>query len=126
MHIGWSFSPWLWPLAFLSRSSTNLLHLPHFSLLFGTTSISWCGHQIHISLPANRLLISGIDPVVIPWLQDLFADVYNVILPSMGPHWTILAHPFRHSSTGGVTLGILTAHHFYLAHICDLIVADSV
>jgi hypothetical protein len=39
MHIGWSFSPWLWPSAFLSRSSTNLLHLPHFSLLFGVASI---------------------------------------------------------------------------------------
>jgi photosystem I P700 chlorophyll a apoprotein A1 len=107
VHIGWSFSP-----------SPYQRPLPaHLSLLFGTTSISWCGHQIHISLPVNRLLISGIDPVVIPWLQDLFADVYNLVLPPTQCK-QIPTPPLSlrntDSSTGGVTLGILTAHHFYL------------
>jgi photosystem I P700 chlorophyll a apoprotein A1 len=107
MHIGWSFSP----------SPYRRPTPAHLSLLLGPTSISWCGHQIHISLPANRLLISGIDPGVIPWLQDLFADVYNLVLPpTLTKH--IIAPPLSlrntDSSTGGITLGILTAHHFYL------------
>lgn len=47
------------------------LSIHHLSLLFGLSSISWSGHQIHISLPPNRLLDSGIDPVVIPCPQAL-------------------------------------------------------
>ena len=47
------------------------LSIHHLSVLFGFTSISWSAHQIHISLPANRLLDSGIDPVVIRCPQDL-------------------------------------------------------
>ena len=38
----------------------------HLSLFFGLSSISWCGHLIHISLPPNRLLDSGIDATLIP------------------------------------------------------------
>ena len=31
----------------------------------------WCGHQIHISLPYAKLLGLGLDPVVMPWFQEL-------------------------------------------------------
>jgi photosystem I P700 chlorophyll a apoprotein A1 len=47
--------------------------------------MSWSGHQIHISLPINRLLDSGVDPAVIPWPEDLlFRDSLQVIVPSFG------------------------------------------
>jgi photosystem I P700 chlorophyll a apoprotein A1 len=107
MHIGWSFSPSLY-----RRPAPA-----HLSLLLGLASISWCGHQIHISLPINRLLISGVDPGVIPWPQDLLTDVYNLVLPpTLTKH--IIAPPLSlrntDSSTGSIALGILAAHHFYL------------
>ena len=60
--------------------------------LLGLASLSWSSHQIHICSPANGLLDSGIDPVVIPSLQDL----------------CVCPHPDG-------TLQILSAHHFYLA-----------
>ena len=43
----------------------------HLSLFFGLSSISWCGHLIHISLPPNLMLDEGIDPTIIPCPQDL-------------------------------------------------------
>jgi hypothetical protein len=73
----------------------------HLSLLFGLSSISWSGHQIHISLPINRLLDSGIDPVLIPSPQHvLFKDFIEIILPGF--------------SISSITLAQVTAHHFYL------------
>jgi photosystem I P700 chlorophyll a apoprotein A1 len=107
VHIGWSFSPSLYQRP-----------LPaHLSLLLGLASISWCGHQIHISLPINRLLISGVDPAVIPWPQDLLTDVYNLVLPPT-QYKQIPTPPLSlrntDSSTGSIALGILAAHHFYL------------
>jgi photosystem I P700 chlorophyll a apoprotein A1 len=46
---------------------------PHWTILAHSFrhSSTGSGHQIHISLPINRLLISGVDPAVIPWPQDL-------------------------------------------------------
>ena len=82
------------------------------SVLFGLSSISWCGHQIHISVPPNRLLDSGIDPVVMPCPQDLLlldlirSEISEII--SIGPFLGV------NSSTGGLLLGQVTAHHFYV------------
>ncbi len=76
----------------------------HLSLLFGLSSISWCGHQIHISLPPNRLLDSGIDPAVIPSPQDLlFKDLIEIILAGFS------IRPLLNS-----TIAQVAAHHFYL------------
>ena len=63
MHISWSTR------SFYKKFKCLSIH--HLSVLFGLSSISWCGHQIHISVPPNRLLDSGIDPVVMPCPQDL-------------------------------------------------------
>nr|ALP86060.1 photosystem I P700 apoprotein A1 [Phacus orbicularis] len=38
----------------------------HLSGLLGLGSLSWAGHQIHVSLPINKLLDSGVDPKDIP------------------------------------------------------------
>ena len=51
----------------------------HLSLFFGLSSISWCGHLIHISLPPNRLLDSGIDATIIPCPQDLLFKDYPTL-----------------------------------------------
>ena len=54
----------------------------HYTLFFGLSSISWCGHLIHISTPLNKMLDSGIDPVFIPCPQDLlFQDLIEIYLP---------------------------------------------
>ena len=50
---------------------------------FGLSCISWSAHQIHISLPANRFLDSGIDPVVMPCPQALlYTHLIQIILTS--------------------------------------------
>ena len=105
------------------------LSIHHLSLLFGLSCISWCGHQIHISVPPNRLLDSGIDPVVIPCPQALlYTHLIQIILPrfSEGPlvnfSWNLpkgvsilpSSALFLNSSTGRVFLGQVRAHHFYL------------
>ena len=38
----------------------------HLSGLLGLGCLSWAGHQIHVSLPINKLLDSGINPSEIP------------------------------------------------------------
>jgi photosystem I P700 chlorophyll a apoprotein A1 len=38
----------------------------HLSGLLGLGCLSWAGHQIHVSLPINKLLDAGVDPSVIP------------------------------------------------------------
>ena len=112
MHISWSLG--------IKRTSSmagfykkfKCLSIHHLSVLFGLSSISWCGHQIHISVPPNRLLDSGIDPVVMPCPQDLLlldlirSEISEII--SIGPFLGV------NSSTGGVLLGQVTAHHFYV------------
>ena len=110
MHISWSTR------SFYKKFKCLSIH--HLSVLFGLSSISWCGHQIHISVPPNRLLDSGIDPVVMPCPQDLLlldltvaarlvrSEISEII--SIGPFLGV------NSSTGGVFLGQVTAHHFYV------------
>jgi hypothetical protein len=98
-------------------------------------SMSWSGHQIHISLPINRLLDSGVDPAVIPWPEDLlFRDCIQVIVPSFGsgglvdfsvtcptlePEYlraaSAIGGRLLNPSTASHHLGVLAAHHFYLA-----------
>jgi photosystem I P700 chlorophyll a apoprotein A1 len=63
MHISWSST------SFYKKFKCLAIH--HTGILFGLSSISWCGHQIHIALPTNRLLDSGVDASVMPWPQDL-------------------------------------------------------
>lgn len=100
----------------------------HLSLFFGLSSISWCGHLIHISLPPNRLLDSGIDATLIPCPQDLlFKDYQEIILPTLStrPLVNISCYlqstsflgstgQLLNSSTYNVFLAQVTAHHFYL------------
>ena len=109
MHISWSTRSFY---TIGTHKKFKCLSIHHLSVLFGLSSISWCGHQIHISVPPNRLLDSGIDPVVMPCPQDLLlldlirSEISEII--SIGPFLGV------NSSTGGVLLGQVTAHHFYV------------
>jgi photosystem I P700 chlorophyll a apoprotein A1 len=38
----------------------------HLAGLLGLGSLGWAGHQIHVSLPINKLLDAGVDPKEIP------------------------------------------------------------
>ena len=74
-HISWS------SIGFCTK--LTILSVHHLSLLFGLGSICWSGHIIHISAPINCLLDSGIDPAVVPSLQDLLFFDYQEIIPSI-------------------------------------------
>ena len=100
----------------------------HLSLFFGLSSISWCGHLIHISLPPNLMLDEGIDPTIIPCPQDLlFKDYQEIILPTLSTRPFVNFYCYLkstslisstgkllNSSTSNVFLAQVTAHHFYL------------
>ena len=119
MHISWSTS--LRTLG--SLSSYNRAQL---AILAGLGSISWAGHQIHIALPINRLLDSGVDPSQLPSPQDLlFKDLMQVIFPGFGtgplvdfsvymvqkgPATEVGLNP----STGSIYLGQIASHHFFV------------
>jgi photosystem I P700 chlorophyll a apoprotein A1 len=63
----------------------------HLSGLLGLGSLAWAGHQIHIAIPINRLLDSGVDPKEIPlpheWLlnRDLLAQFYPSFAKGLSP-----------------------------------------
>ncbi|KAF8012426.1 hypothetical protein BT93_I0550 [Corymbia citriodora subsp. variegata] len=38
----------------------------HLTRLIGLGPLSWADHQVHLSLPINQFLNTGIDPKVIP------------------------------------------------------------
>jgi hypothetical protein len=56
---------------YLVQSQVQVILIHHLFILLGLRSISWCGHQVHISVPINALLSSGIDPQYIPSPQQL-------------------------------------------------------
>ena len=46
----------------------------HLAVLLGCGSLGWTGHLIHISLPVNALLDSGVAPADIPLAKDYVLD----------------------------------------------------
>merc|ERR1719240_2568832 len=70
----------------------------HLSGLLGLGCLSWSGHQIHISLPINKLLDAGVAPPEIPlphellFNQDLMAQLYpsfgKGLLPFFSLNWS--------------------------------------
>nr|UIB38800.1 photosystem I P700 apoprotein A1 [Trentepohlia sp. YN1242] len=66
----------------------------HLAGLLGLGSLAWCGHQIHVSLPINKLLDAGVDPKEIPLPHEfLNRDVMAQIFPSfkqgLAPFFTL-------------------------------------
>ena len=70
-------------------------------------SISWCGHQVHISVPIHRLLDSGVDSFT------LGCSISGLLLHARVDNIFESCVEFN-SITGSVFLDQITAHHFYL------------
>jgi photosystem I P700 chlorophyll a apoprotein A1 len=100
----------------------------HLVILFGLGLMSWAAHAIHIALPINKLLVSGISPSLIPYPHEFlylcnltkifpgFASSvlvdFNVFMPYSGA--SLLGLQID-PATGSLPLAASAAHHYYLA-----------
>jgi photosystem I P700 chlorophyll a apoprotein A1 len=101
----------------------------------GLGLLSWSGHMIHIALPLNNLLTSGLSVNQLPYPHDLLflstiskifpgfagsAQVdFNVFLPYSGSSLLGLAiDPIN----GSLSLAASAAHHYYLAIACIIVI----
>ena len=102
----------------------------HLSGLLGLGCLSWAGHQVHIALPINKLLDSGISPQDIPLPheflinRDLMSQLYpsfsKGILPFFTLNWNIYSDFLTFKGglnpvTGGLWLSDTAHHHLALA-----------
>ena len=113
--------------------------LHHIVLLIGLASLCWSGHITHISIPTCRLLDSGVDSSMIPIASDLLStnlvlSIYPAFGTSIYPEftWSLPQEVYflvdigtLDSSTGSIHLGVVAAHHFYLA-VCLIVVGPAV
>ncbi|KAL9990843.1 Photosystem I P700 chlorophyll a apoprotein A1 [Helianthus debilis subsp. tardiflorus] len=64
-------------------------------LFAGLGSLSWAGHQVHVSLPINQFLNAGVDPKEIPLPhefilnRDLLAQLYPSFAEGATPFFTL-------------------------------------
>ncbi|PHT54978.1 Photosystem I chlorophyll a apoprotein A1 [Capsicum baccatum] len=67
----------------------------HLAGLLGLGSLSWAGHQVHVSLPINQFLNAGVDPKEIPLPhefilnRDLLAQLYPIFAEGATPFFTL-------------------------------------
>jgi photosystem I P700 chlorophyll a apoprotein A1 len=67
----------------------------HLAGLLGLGSLSWAGHQIHVSMPINALLDKGVAPKDIPLPHEfilnsqLMADLYPSFAKGLTPFFTL-------------------------------------
>ena len=102
----------------------------HLSGLLGLGCLSWAGHQIHIALPINKLLDSGISPQDIPLpheflinrelMSQLYPSFSKGILPFFTLDWNTYSDflTFKgglNPTTGGLWLSDTAHHHLALA-----------
>jgi photosystem I P700 chlorophyll a apoprotein A1 len=108
----------------------------HLAGLLGLGSLAWAGHQIHVSLPINKLLDSGVAPQDIPLPHEfildksLMAELYPSFAQGLTPFFTLNWSAYSdfltfkgglNPVTGGLWLSDTAHHHLALAVI--LIVA---
>ena len=55
------------------------------------SSLSWAGHQIHVSLPINQFLDAGVDPKEIPLPHEFILN-RDLLPQSLSKFW-YLAYP---------------------------------
>jgi photosystem I P700 chlorophyll a apoprotein A1 len=105
----------------------------HLSGLLGLGCLAWAGHQIHISIPVNRLLDSGVSPHSImlnepPHLMLFDPDFMACIAPSykqgLLPFFTLNWYTYHdfltfkgglNPITGGLWLTDVAHHHLSLS-----------
>jgi len=102
----------------------------HLSGLMGLGCLGWAGHQIHIALPINKLLDSGISPKEIPLPHEfmvnrsLMAELYPSFNKGVLPFFTLNWNEYSDFLTfkgglnpinGGLWLTDIAHHHLALA-----------
>jgi photosystem I P700 chlorophyll a apoprotein A1 len=98
--------------------------------LLGLGCLSWAGHQIHVSLPINKLLDAGVAPQEIPLPhefvvnRDLMAQLYPSFSKGLVPFFTLNWSEYSdfltfkgglNPVTGGLWLSDTAHHHLALA-----------
>lgn len=104
----------------------------HLAGLFGLGSLAWAGHQIHVALPINKLLDSGVAPQDIPLPQEfilnsgLMAELFPSFAKGLMPFWTLNWGEYAdfltfkgglNPVTGGLWLTDTAHHHLAIAVI---------
>ena len=109
---------------FYKKLSVILPH--HLSIVGGLGSISWAGHQVHISTPVNQLLDMGIEQDLIPSPQDLLSrDVITAIDPNFGKGLQFGSGSTTYTGsglftgqinpvTGSIQMSQIAEHHLYV------------
>jgi len=102
----------------------------HLAGLLGLGCLSWSGHQIHISLPINKLLDAGVAPQEIPlphellFNQDLMGQLYPSFKKGLVPFFTLNWSEYSdfltfkgglNPITGSLWLSDTAHHHLALA-----------
>nr|YP_009256678.1 P700 apoprotein A1 of photosystem I [Entransia fimbriata]ANI25374.1 P700 apoprotein A1 of photosystem I [Entransia fimbriata]WKT05712.1 P700 apoprotein A1 of photosystem I [Entransia fimbriata]WKT05831.1 P700 apoprotein A1 of photosystem I [Entransia fimbriata] len=102
----------------------------HLGGLLGLGSLGWAGHQIHVSLPINKLLDAGVDAREIPLPHEflLNRDLISPLFPSfskgVGPFFTLNWSEYSdfltfrgglNPVTGGLWLSDTAHHHVAIA-----------
>nr|QCI04617.1 photosystem I P700 apoprotein A1 [Apoglossum ruscifolium] len=102
----------------------------HLSILLGLGCLGWAGHQIHIALPINKLLDSGISPNEIPLPHEFMVNrsLMTELYPSFGkgiiPFFTLNWNEYSDFLTfkgglnpvnGGLWLTDIAHHHLALS-----------
>lgn len=102
----------------------------HLAGLLGLGSLAWAGHQIHVSLPVNKLLDAGVDPKEIPLPHEfilnrqIMADLYPSFAKGLAPFFTLQWNEYSdfltfngglNPVTGGLWLSDTAHHHVAIA-----------
>lgn len=102
----------------------------HLSGLLGLGCLSWAGHQIHVSLPINKLLDSGISPQELPLpheflvnrtlMEQLYPSFSRGILPFFTLNWSEYSDFLTFKGglnpvTGSLWLTDIAHHHLALS-----------
>ena len=102
----------------------------HLTVLLGLGCLSWAGHQIHVALPVNALLDSGVAVSDIPlpheflFNKELMAEIYPSFSQGLAPFFTLNWGAYSdfltfkgglNPVTGGLWLTDTAHHHLALA-----------
>ena len=102
----------------------------HLAGLLGLGSLGWAGHQIHVSLPINKLLDAGVAPKDIPLPHEfildkaLMTELYPSFAQGLKPFFTLNWAAYSdfltfkgglNPVTGGLWLSDSAHHHLAIA-----------
>nr|ARW65005.1 photosystem I P700 apoprotein A1 [Polysiphonia sertularioides] len=102
----------------------------HLAGLLGLGCLGWSGHQIHVALPINKLLDSGVSPDEIPLPheflvnRDLMSELYPSFSKGIIPFFTLNWNEYSDFLTfkgglnpvnGGLWLSDIAHHHLALS-----------